>query len=236
MQDRIIMNAFRNLCKEAFPAEITTTVTGVNGSQVTVAANLGGTATWVGGIIQFVGGQVDGFTAAIANNTDHEVITAGCKFVYGYAPQVGDTVKISGGYLPNARIYIDDPDSIRADIDSGKRFFITLNSIEGDVSFRTLAGQTVSGEGRLDDFYGFEFTVETPYVTGTPSIDDVKRIQQELPTLRDQILALVFNFVLNPENRVQLIDKVAWGRVLIRRPGSEKQSRGYVIEFDLGVL
>jgi hypothetical protein len=215
---------------------MTATVTDVMGSQVTLSTTIGSEAEWAGGVIEFTSGALTGFTAAIANNTPNAVICAGVKFTYNCKPSVGDQVLISAGPLKNARIYLDDPDSVKSDIDNDVKFFVTINSVEGETSFRTLAGRTKAGEGRLDDFYGIEITVETPYVTGTPSIADVRRIQHELPTLRDQIISLIFNFVLNEENRVQLLEKISWGRVLIRRPGTANQNRGYVIECDLGVL
>ena len=197
MQDRVIMRSFRDLCKEAFPADVTATVVRVQGGEVELSTMIGAEAVWSGGVIEFTSGSVIGLTAAIANNRTDAVTCAGVKFTANCRPDVGDSVKLSAGPLKDARIYLDDPDSVKSDIDNNVNFFVTINSVEGDTSFKTLAGRTKAGEGRLDDFYGFEITVETPYVTGTPSLADVRRIQNELPTLRDQIISLIFNFVLN---------------------------------------
>jgi hypothetical protein len=238
MQDRIIMSSFMALCKTPIPAEITRTIASINGSVIQFTQTIGNEADWVGAVVEITSGVHKGHMFAIANNTVDSVICAGSKFTVNYTPAVGDTVKIHGGPLYNTktRFYIDDPDSVKADIENDIKFFIVLNSVEGDVSFKTLAGQTRSGEGRLNDFYGFEFTVETKYVTGTPTKLDVVRVSYELPLLRDQILSLLFNFVLNPENRVQLADQVSWARVLIHRPGMPNPTRAYTITFDLGVL
>ena len=228
------------LFEMAMPSDLTATIVSVGGSLITLDVNTGTNHAWVGGVIKFTSGSLTGMSFAIADNFNSTVTVFVQKFTSYVMPQAGDTVTLTGGPLKGGEVemYVDDPDSVKAAIEeiNGPRFFVCLNSVESMISFRALAGGSTSGEGVTNDVYSIDVTVETKYITGLANTTDVKRVAYELPVLRDQILCLIFNYILNPGNRVQLVDGIHTGRVLIDRPGLKNPNRGYVSSFDLMVL
>lgn len=240
MQDRIILLSLAKLFELAMPADITATVVSVVGGVITLDVPTGDNHVWVGGALKFTSGNLDGISFAIADNKNDNIVVFVQKFTAYVMPVAGDTVILSGGPLKGGEveIYVDDPDSIKVALEQvdAPRFFVCLNSVECAITFRALAGGSTSGEGVTKDVYSIDATVETKYLTGGTNSTDVKKIAYELPLLRDQILVLIFNYALNPGNRVQLVDGIHCGRVLINRPGMKNPTRGYIASCDFEVL
>lgn len=122
-------------------------------------------------------------------------------------PAPGDTIKISGGPLGAAVVYFTNPDTIEYDITDGKKFFVTVNSLEGSYEINSMSGsdRIRKGQASTECTIDFEVTCETYLTTGSISSDDgVEYIQTEdsiyraiydAPKLKEQVAREVMKYL-----------------------------------------
>ena len=125
-----------------------------------------------------------------------------------------------------------DPVSLKAAVDAGKEYFITVNVTAFDLKIRTMPGRRRTLQA-FNVFFPFTVTAETPHTTGDATAGDAFRAFIMLPTLVEQVLFNIISYAVDERNRVKLAEgELAGAYVIWERAGSQVLRAG-VIEFDL---
>lgn len=238
MTDIHLVHSLTKLIKEAIdtiPSDVTgLTVAAVSGNQIQLSTNPGGAAdAWSYGILEVTTGVAEGLRSVIVSNNG-SIITLGATFGNDYPISVGDTVSLKGGPLKSSRVYMFEPISIKKALSDNYKFFVTVNSLDGKVSFKGMGGRSTKGMSAAIREYGMEVIVETPNITGDfADEDDVRRVLFDLPTLKDQICVLCHYFKMHEGSRVYGIGDIEFTYAMIQRTGSDVERKACILEFDI---
>jgi len=232
MTDSYILNQYLTSLKRSFPDEVATTIAETHGRKLTFADTIA-TANddWQGGVVEFLTGACAGFSFTIANSDSTSVYLRAPS--YTQKPEVGDSVRLYGGPLDEAKIFQDDPESILAELQSGVKYFLIGSILTGSEEIVGVSGRGHIGMERTQFAYGFRVIVETKLVTGIPSVDDMWRQYTGLPLFKDQIVTLTHAFRHRSENRLVGDGALQWSRGFGKRTGQEYVTAAYVIDFDV---
>lgn len=233
MTDLHLLDEFTRHCTRTYAAEITTTVSSASGLRLTFADNIEATAnTWECALVEFLDGDCAGLVFVIAeSNIDNVIVTSP---FFSRKPATGDAVRVYGGPLGEARIFNEDPETIKEAVENGVKFFMTAAVLAGGVAWRGLGGRSHKGVESTQRIYGVEVTVETKHLTGIPTETDMYAQFIALPLLKEQVVFLIQTFRVDAQNRMSGEGNIEWTKGFIQRPGHATM-RGYVINYDVVV-
>jgi hypothetical protein len=205
----------------------------VSGLHLTFANDIETTAnSWEAGLVEFVDGDCAGLVFVIAqSNIDNIIVTSP---FFNRKPAAGDSVRVYGGPLGEARVFNEDPESIKVAVEAGYRYFITASVLAGGVAWKGLGGRSHKGVEATQRIYGVEVTVETKHLTGLPTEADMYAQFIALPLLKEQMVFLIQSFRVDAQNRISGEGNIEWTKGFIQRPGHATM-RGYVINYDVVV-
>lgn len=233
MTDLHILDEFTRHCTRTYAAEVNTTIASASGLRLTFADNIEATTnTWDYALVEFLGGDCAGLVFVIAeSNIDNVIVTSP---FFSRKPAAGDAVRIYGGPLGEARIFNEDPETIKEAVEAGVRFFMTAAVLAGGVAWKGLGGRSHRGVEATQRIYGIEVTVETKHLTGIPTEADMYAQFIALPLLKEQVVFLIQTFRVDAQNRMSGEGNIEWTKGFIQRPGHATM-RGYVINYDVVV-
>ena len=209
------------------------TVVALNGNTVQLSGTVGTTDQWVGGVLEITQANSPAYLErAIIMGNSGAVVTLHTQFDKSYPPQVGDTVRVFGGPLSEARIYLFEPDSIESAIKANKKYFVVINCVSGETEQITL-GTANRGIHTAENVYDIEIAVETPDLVGTPTEAETKRISVELPTLRQQVVCVLHWFRNQASNNATGRGTISFAYFSYQRTGSPIRLRGAVLQFEI---
>lgn len=218
------------------PPDVTTTVTGVGLSSIQLGTTIGAIDDWVGGIIEFTSGNLKGQQFVItSSNTD--IVKVASPFNSYKTPNVGDTCKITGGPLQEARKYLIEPTSMQHDLTAGKKFFVVVNCTSGSVVPASMNGGRVGARAieSADREYSLEVEIATPNITGRPTAEDAYRVITQLPMLKEQVLIIVQWFRLQEANRMSGEGAIDYTYAFMQPTGMETAFLACIVEFKVRI-
>ena len=147
----------------------------------------------------------------------------------------GDTIKLTSGPIKTADVYFGTPYSLASAKKDGKKFFITVDAISGELGFgKTLPGKHVNLQA-MNINYQFELTCETPHTTGDPTPDQAYSAYVDLPTLLQQNSIILADMFSTSSYGALLNSSMAWAYVTWERSGIGTL-RAAVLQFDISVV
>lgn len=231
MSDVVMLDSLADALTIDTPDDWTGTVAYVHGNVIGVnTPGAWATAAWRGGVLQVTSGVAEHLRYVIVDSAVDQIILA-TPFVSPKVPAVGDSIKLSGGPLSQAMLYVGDPTTLADEWAKGTRFFLVLDAVSGDVGVRGHGGRSHGGAEALSHAIGFELLCLTKNVTGTATVADTARVLHDLPIFKEQVVMLVIRWRLNAENNISGVGDVSWGKVMLQFPGTDPLS-GYALEFD----
>lgn len=188
-----------NTVQAGLPATtLTLTISSVSANTVQFTENIGASNLWNFGVLEVTSGTAIGIRAIVArSHIDYVEVYESFKVS---APSVGDTVKLSAGPLKNSRIYMFEPIGAGQDYTNGYRYFIATDFTSGEVDNTGLSTLDLGA-----NYISLETLVFSPLALGsTPgNLADVREALYGLPTLRSQVVAMIFDFRRQEQNRIQ---------------------------------
>lgn len=188
---------------------------------------------WRGGAVQFTSGPAEHLRNVVMESHADQLILA-VPFPQNKTPQVGDKFILSGGPLSQAVIYLEEPATVDSDWKDGKRFFLTIDAVTGDLDISGMGGRSHSGVEATRSGFGFEVMCLTKHITGTAKQEDIYRVLYDLPLFKEQVVRLIIAWRLNAAHRIKGDGEIAWGKTIFQISGSDPM-RGYVIEFNVAM-
>ncbi len=220
------------------PADFTTTIDAIstNSRTIMLSANPGGSSNqWVGGVIEIMSGNAVRERQIIVASNGVAIVVASA-FGPTRLPEAGDTVKLSGGPLKEARIYYNEPLSVKKDVADGIKYWVNCSIFEGTAEIRALGGSMRRGmDLSLNRTFDFTVMCETKATTGDVTAADVWRKNIELPTLKEQVLLLCAAYRLGEVNKISGKGPLTYSYVGLERPG-EKPMDAYIIQFSIQTM
>lgn len=208
---------------------LTLTIEAVSANTIQFTQNIGAVNLWNFGVIEVMSGDAVGVRAIVAHSqADYVEVYESFKVL---APQAGDTVKLSAGPLKSARIYMFEPIGAGQDYASGYRYFIATDFTSGEVNN--------SGLSTLDlgsNYISLETLVFSPLALGsTPgNLADAREAMYGLPTLRSQVVAMIFDFRRQEQNRIQGVGTIRYQYTGVEIDGVPP-SKCAVLSYDLKI-
>lgn len=219
--------------KASFGAPITgLTVQSVSGSVIHVT---GGpiTGDWQSGVVEVVtpGNSVNRFNRAMIDSASGGVISLATPFIHKRVPAPGDIVKIYGGPLKDAKVYVGDPENVKKDYDGGMTNLITISPTSQDLAIKTASARRPFSLHGTNVVVGFEGTAEIARRTGTGALEDIIKKKFDLPTLAYQYMSQIAVFRAMENMRIQLLGGISAGYLVWER-GAQGNEVGSGVMFD----
>lgn len=214
----------------------TLTVSVVSGSTIQLTTDPGGAAdAWVGCIIEVLTGNAAGSRAIVVESTG-DIVRYATPFIGNLFPEPGDTVKMYGGPLAEARLYLIEPMGVAQDIEAGITYFVSVNCIKGQTEWKSFGGHSSRYSSEtMRNQYSIEITMETQDRIGEDSGTDAKDAVMELPMLKEQILFICHKFKGQEANRISSDTPIKWTYGFTQRQGSPVM-RCCLMTFNLNIL
>jgi hypothetical protein len=218
------------------PADVSTVTVKCVSNQLQVStSHVGDSSEWRYAVVEVTNSDTAKYMRNIVAAWNGNVITTMLPWMNGMEPQAGDTIRVYGGPLKEVVVYKGEPSSLLEDVKDGKRFFVTIDSPAQDYAFKAMGGRAIPDLANTTKGYSFEMTLETPYTTGIPSEEEAIRADIDLPTLKDQTIAVLIKFMLQEKHRIMPDGDISTGFVTWERGGSQVL-KVCVVEFDLLVV
>lgn len=232
MNDTQLVRELANLLDITFPTAETHTISVVSGTSIQFTDNIIATTNaWCWGIIEFTSGSAKNIRSIIIANQGN-VVTLSSVLSKNLRPAPGDTVRIYGGPLDDARIYEYEPETTIDATEDGKRFIVTVSAVDGEISAKGLSGRSTKGIEVKHSDVRFSVTAEAPnYISDFATEDALKQSIYDLPTLKEQVALICFYFRMQENNRMSGVGNIEYTQVGIQRSGQSDFNRAYVIEF-----
>lgn len=226
------------LVQENNPVTVNTTMLAHQGSQIQLAVSPANPETYQGGIIEFTSGDAQGKFFTIAQ-VQGNIVTINGRFHRSRLPDPGDAVRLSGGPIKDAVIYVGPPTTIAAEVESGKKFFLFIDVPRTDQEFRTLKGSTRLRSKTLKQItFTTQIIAATPDTTGTyGDAASAELAFFEIHKLKEQVLILVENFRHDNKNHMYATSGLGCDFEKIDFPGFYKGGlfKAAIIEFEASV-
>lgn len=215
------------------PADFTTTIAAINGRTIQLSANPGGAANaWRWGVLEVTSGVAKDKKGVIVESGG-SVVSLASRFGKR-KPQVGDSVKLTGGPLKAAKIMKDEPDTIKHHVDNGVKYFVFVSPLTGDLAWHGLKGERNStGAESGEEVFGLSVVATVPNITGTTTNEAVEA-RDNLYIFKEQLIRLIHAYKADEENHVIGTGPISYGYSGITVIGNDKVNlKACLIEFDV---
>jgi hypothetical protein len=208
----------------------------VHGNRIFTVNSINDNAVnWQNGVVEVVQSNTAKRMRMVVVSAEGNEIVLTRSFSNRKSPQTGDIVKLSGGPLAEAVIYFGQPDTLTADIEDNKKFFVTVSPEEGDINVRGFGGRDRQTEGLVnaETTYGFEVTAESLLETGEiGDREEAYKASVDFPTLREQVITILYRMRFQEVSRIYAPSGIGWVNVTWERAGGALL-KASVIQFDV---
>lgn len=205
------------------------TVVKVEGNVMYLAASPSPTPdTFFGGLVEVLTGDGAGLRSAIVQSAGPQIILAS-RFG-SYTPEAGDTVRLSGGPLASAKVFMFEPDTVRGITED---YIVTVNTLSCKLSLRSL-GKSIKAWFSHSRLLDFEVVLEAPVLTGDGlDISTVRNALFNLKALKEQVEVMIINFRMNERLNLREGDSIESAYLMIQRTGSDVAKHAAVLDFSV---
>lgn len=242
MTDFEYMTSLHSLLTEKqanLPTVVTTTLasTPQGRSQLQLATAPANPDDYVGGLLEITSGDASGKYFTIYRIVG-DVVELNGFIERSRLPDAGDSVRLSGGPLSEAVVYIGPPVTIEQQVNSGKKFFVFIDVPSSSTGFSALVGKRPTSKAKKEVTYSTQILVATPDNTGVSNDpDSVRDSYYQLHRLKDQVMYLCEMFRHDTKNQLRSSSDMTCEFEKIDFPGFMKNGlfRAVIIEFDATV-
>ena len=210
--------------------DVQATVQEVSGNMIFLTTVPSATADmFFGGAMEVLTGQAQGLRTAIVESGGNTVVVSG-TFGIETMPSPGDTVRLYGGPLAQARIYLWEPQTVK---DDSGCFRVTVNTVSTRLTRKTF-GKVLKGWLAFCRTYDYEVVAEAPVYTGDGNdLSSVRDALYDLKVLKEQCEIMAVNFRQNEQQRIYGNGPIDATYLMIQRTGSDQVRHAACIEFSI---
>lgn len=211
-------------------------INSVSGSTLQLASSPGGAANaWVGGIIEVIDGDAAGARSIVVESSG-SIVRYATPFVGNKFPEPGDHVKLYGGPLTEARLFLIEPIGLKNEIDNGIKYFVSVNCVKGQTDWKSFGGHSSRyASETMRNTYSMEIVLEVEDRIGNITATDAYDAVLELPVLKEQIVFICHKFKGQEANRISSDTPIKWTYGFSQRQGSPIM-RCCMITFNLNIM